>query len=218
MFLKYTFVSQLKITAELKDSILRKTEKLFLKYGIKSVTMDDIARELGISKKTLYQFFENKTDLLSQIVANTMQRDINDLLKIQAASKNALDELFNVAQHIIAELKRISSATAVYDLQKYYPEIWRNFEDFQNEHIFQFVKKNLERGAQEALYRDDLDPSIIAKLYVSKTMCVIDEEQFPTNDYDKIKLFKQFFSYHIRGIATAKGLKLFEKQLQELIA
>ena len=211
------FCSAIKMTADLKNSILQKTENLFLKYGIKSVTMDDIARELGISKKTLYQFFENKTDLLRQMAELHVQRDIEATVRFQTQSKNALEELLSFAQHAMNEITKFASPTAIYDFQKYYPEIWKIFEDFQNKNFYNHVKTNLERGIKEGLFREDLDADIIAKLYVSKTICVIDEEMFPHRQYDKVRLFKQYFYYHIRGIATAKGLKLLEKYLVEIM-
>ena len=203
------------MTAELKESILRKTEILFFKYGVKSVTMDDIARELGMSKKTLYQFFENKVDMLSQMTDHQMVQDRLALASLKGHSKNALEELLGFARHALKEISKFTSPTTIFDLQKYYPEIWKKFEDFQDETIYQFVKENIDRGISESLYRDDLDADIIAKLYVTKTMCVIDEEMFPSRQYDKVKLFKQYFYYHIRGIATTKGLKLLEKYISE---
>lgn len=204
------------MTVGLKDNILIKTEQLFLKYGIKSVTMDDIARELSISKKTLYQFFDNKVDLLRQMTEKHIERDMEAMCAIRQHSKNALEELFKVAQHAMREISRFSSPNTIFDLQKYYPETWKTFEDFQSNNIYKHVKDNLERGITEGVYRDDLDADIIAKLYVSKTLCVVDEVTFPTAEYDKVRLFKQFFYYHIRGIATQKGLKLLEKYLAEL--
>lgn len=203
------------MTADLKDTILRKTEVLFFKYGIKSVNMDDIAKELAISKKTIYQFFENKTDILQHLVAAHIER-INHALEFNKANaQNAIEELLGVAQHMIKELTKFSTPTIIFDLQKYYPELWQSFQDHQDTQIYQQVKENVERGITEGLYRDDLDADIIAKLYVSKTMCVIDEDMFPTTQYDKVRLFKQYFYYHIRGIATLKGLKLLEKYLAE---
>lgn len=203
------------MTADLKDTILRKTEVLFFKYGIKSVNMDDIAKELAISKKTIYQFFENKTDILKHLVALHIER-INYALEFNKANaQNAIEELLGVAQHMIKELTKFSTPTIIFDLQKYYPELWQSFQDHQDTTIYQQVKENVERGITEGFYRDDLDADIIAKLYVSKTMCVIDEDMFPTTQYDKVRLFKQYFYYHIRGIATLKGLKLLEKYLAE---
>jgi TetR/AcrR family transcriptional regulator, cholesterol catabolism regulator len=144
-----------------------------------------------------------------------MVQDRLALTLVKEHSKNALEELLGFARHALREISKFTSPTIIFDLQKYYPEIWKKFEDFQDEIIYKFVKENIDRGISESLYRDDLDADIIAKLYVTKTMCVIDEDMFPTRQYDKVKLFKQYFYYHIRGIATTKGLKLLEKYISE---
>jgi TetR/AcrR family transcriptional regulator, cholesterol catabolism regulator len=200
---------------ETKLGIQQKAQNLFFKYGIKSVTMDDIARELTISKKTLYQFFENKTDILQSIAHANKARDIEMIGKITVASKDAIDEMLHIAKYVTHELSQITSQTALYDMQKYYPEIWIQYMEFQQEFIYEQIKKNVTRGIEEGYYRPNIDADIIAKLYVSKTDCVIDEDMFPSKKYDKVKLFKEYFTYHIHGIATTKGLKLLEKRLSE---
>jgi TetR/AcrR family transcriptional regulator, cholesterol catabolism regulator len=198
-----------------KLGIQQKAQNLFFKYGIKSVTMDDIARELTISKKTLYQFFENKADILQSIAHMNKARDIEMIGKITVASKDAIDEMLHTAKYVTHELSQITSQTALYDMQKYYPEIWVLFREFQQEFIYEHIKGNVTRGIEEGLYRPNIDADIIAKLYVHKTDCVIDEDMFPSKKYDKVKLFKEYFTYHIHGIATTKGLKLLEKRLSE---
>jgi TetR/AcrR family transcriptional regulator, cholesterol catabolism regulator len=199
-----------------RSQILDKCRILFMRYGIKSMTMDDVARELGMSKKTLYQFFENKADLVRNIAEKNTQRDIEFTKDLQTRAVNALDEMFQVAAYVIEEMAEIMSPTAIYDLQKYYPELWADFEKFQNEQIHGHIRHNIERGISEGLYRSDLDADIIAKLYVTKTMCFVDESIFPMKIYDKRVLFYQFLSYHIRGIATPKGLKVFERYSENL--
>lgn len=200
---------------ETKSGILLKAQHLFFRYGIKSVTMDDVARELGISKKTLYQFFENKADILQSIADVNKAKDIEFMDKVTTTSKDAIDEMLHIARYVTQELSQITSPTALYDMQKYYPEIWSQFTAFQQEFIYLHIKKNVERGIQEGYYRVEIDTDIIAKLYVSKTDCVIDEDMFPSRQYDKVKLFREYFTYHIHGIATTKGLKLLEKRLSE---
>jgi TetR/AcrR family transcriptional regulator, cholesterol catabolism regulator len=200
---------------ETKSSIVLKARNLFLRYGIKSVTMDDIARELGISKKTLYQFFENKADLLTSISEHNEAKDKEVMHHIVSGAKDALDEMLGIARYVTEELSSLLSPTALFDLQKYYPDIWAKFVQFQQEFIYQHIRQNIERGMKEGIYREGLDADIVAKLYVSKTDCLLDEDMFPSKKYDKVKLFKQYFSYHIHGIANAKGLKLLEKKFSE---
>ena len=204
--------------AETRTAILQRTEILFFKYGIKSVTMDDIARELGISKKTLYQFFDNKNDLLAQIMEVAEKRDIERIEYCFKHSKDAIDEILNIAKYVVEDLSKLMSSQAIiYDLKKYYREIWDNLERNMNASVYNGTKQNLERGKKEGLYRTDMDTDIIAKLYVSKMMCFIDEDMFPSKNYDKIKLFTQYLVYHIRGVATTKGLKKLEEQLDTFL-
>ena len=117
-----------------KAHILQKSHALFMRYGIKSVTMDDIARELAVSKKTLYQFFENKADLLQQIANENMEKDKAMMARALTDSKNAIDEFLHMARYITNEISQISP-TALYDMQKYYPEIWQSFQDFSESQI-----------------------------------------------------------------------------------
>ena len=200
----------------MKDNIVLKSRNLFLKYGIKSVAMDDIARELGMSKKTLYQHFETKSDIIRSVAEQNLANDIRMVNEIQTTAKDAIDEMFLVAKHVIEEITLIQSPTLIFDLQKYYPEMWQLFEQFQHEQVKNHIKHNIERGITEGFYRAEINADIIAKIYSGNSLCVIDENMFPTKQFDKIKLFKEFFIYHIRGIATPKGLRLLEKRLESL--
>ena len=206
------------MTAEMKNNILQRTAAMFFRYGIKSVTMDDIARELGMSKKTLYQFFENKNDLLAQIMDMEGERDIAITGDVLTHSENAIDELMGYARHGLAEFTKVMSCpTIVYDLQKYYRELWDKFETDMNKRIYEGTKHNIARGQKEGLYREGIDADIIAKLYVKKMMAIMDEDTFPTEHYNKIRLFTQFLIYHVHGIATPKGIALFDMKLKALI-
>ncbi len=178
--------------------------------------MDDVARELNISKKTLYQFYENKADLLSSITDLNEKKDREAMTRILSESKDAIDEMFGIARYVTSEIMQIISPTALFDLQKYYPEIWAKFKEFNARFIYEHISNNIQRGIQEGLYRENINADIIAKLYVGKTHCVVDEDMFPSRTYDKLTLFKQYFAYHIHGIATAKGLKVLDKRLDDL--
>jgi len=204
------------MSTTLDNRILIKAESLFLRYGIKSVSMDDIARELGISKKTLYQSVENKKDLLMQVIQAHVTAELEAMTTIQTEAADAIDEMLRVTQYVLPTLRQMSP-TVVYDMQKYYQEVWQLIEAYHNEHIFSMIKTNLQRGISEGVYRDDFNADIVAKLYVGKTMLVVDEDLFPLKNYNKENLFKEYIKYHIRGIASAKGLKLLEKHFKKLI-
>ena len=194
-----------------KTKILVRAEELFLRYGIKSVTMDDISKALGMSKKTLYQYVENKTDLLAQIMAVHIEQDKTSMNAIHAEAANAIDEMLRIAKFVIRDLRRIGPTT-MYDLQKYYRDIWDKMEAFHKEYIYTVIKNNLDMGVQQGLYRANINTDVVAKLYVGKTLIVADEEMFPQRDYNREQLFKEYFNYHIHGIASEKGLELLKQQ------
>jgi AcrR family transcriptional regulator len=200
---------------QLDNRILTKAESLFFKYGIKSISMDDLSRELGISKKTLYQSVENKKELVIQVFQNLIQKEIAAVISIRKDADDAIDEMIEVARYVIPMLRQISP-TLIFDIQKYYRDVWLLCEEFNQQEVFTVIKENIERGIKEGIYREEFHSEIIAKLYVGKTNLVIDEDIFPLKEYNKENLFKEHIQYHIRGIATSKGLKLLEKHFKKL--
>ena len=200
---------------QLDNRILTKAESLFFKYGIKSISMDDLSRELGISKKTLYQSVENKKELVIQVFQNLIQKEIDAVISIRKDADDAIDEMIEVARYVIPMLLQISP-TLIFDIQKYYRDVWLLCEEFNQQEVFTVIKENIERGIKEGIYREEFHSEIIAKLYVGKTNLVIDEDIFPLKEYNKENLFKEHIQYHIRGIATSKGLKLLEKHFKKL--
>jgi len=201
---------------QLNDRILTKAENLFFKYGLKSISMDDLSRELGISKKTLYQSVANKKDLILKVFQNHGQKEFEAVIRIRGEAQDAVDEMIGVAQYIIPTLRKITP-TIIFDLQKYYNDVWSFMENFHQTHVSDFIKENIKRGKGEGIYREEVNAEIISKLYVGKTMMLIDEDVFPLRDYNKENLLKEHMKYHVRGIATPKGQKLLEKHFKKLI-
>jgi AcrR family transcriptional regulator len=198
----------------IKKNILKRCQPLFLRYGIKSVTMDDIARELGISKKTLYQHFDTKNKIIDQMVVEHFETEHIIMATILNSATDAIDEILSIAQHVALELAQLTS-TFIYDLQKYHRETWLILEKTSNEHIYGVIKKNMERGIQEGLYRTDVDADIIAKLYVAKSLCILDDNLFPSNRYSKTVLYKQFIIYHLHGVLAPKGLERLKDMIDK---
>lgn len=199
---------------DVKQQILSRSMELFMRYGIKSVTMDDIAKQLGMSKKTLYQYVTNKTDLIAQIFQQKIELEKNIMTQIRESSENAIDEILKIAAYVINELRELSPTT-VYDLQKYYRETWRQMEALHQMHMYKIIKENIQWGIKQKYYRENMNPDIVSKLFVGKTSLVVDEELFPTREYDMSDLFREYIYYHIHGIASPEGLQLLEKHLQE---
>jgi len=195
---------------EVKDRIIEQSMMLFLRYGIKSITMDDIARELGMSKKTLYQYVDNKADLIENIIRQHIDNEKMALTTIRQYTKDAIEEMLMIAKHVI-QLLRETPPSMAYDLQKHYRPSWDMMEKFNHKHIYSVIQENIDKGIEQGIYRADINSDIIAKLYVAKSSFVVDEELFPLSEYNKEILFKEYINYHIHGIASPKGLKLLEK-------
>lgn len=195
--------------------MIEKIQELLLKYGIRSLSMDDIARELGISKKTLYQHFRDKKDLVMQVVMHGVEVQSCKFKEIITQNKlNAIDVLFFVSKHI-AENHKNMNQNVHFDLQKYYPESWQILLEHNKKHIYGKICQNMEQGIQEGLYLDDFKINVIAKLYVQQVNNVsLIEDMNEDLSFDEI--LKNIFVYHIRGIASEKGREYLKSKLEVL--
>ncbi len=198
---------------ELKN-ILDKVRNLYIRYGIKSVTMDDVARELGISKKTLYQHVIDKNDLVFKV----FDLEINDSSnKFQCSfneESNAIEQLFDVHKWVVSRMKEYSPVSD-YDLKKYFPDLYRKHDKIRRERIYEFIVNNMRKGKEEGLYRSDLDVEIISKIHVSRIQNTFDSDLLTNEEKTSLKVFYEFFVYHIRGIASEKGIQLLEEKLKD---
>jgi len=195
--------------------IIDASESLFKKYGIRSVTMTDIAQKLGMSKKTLYLHIENKEDLVSRIMQRYISKNKEMYVLIQKEAKNALDELLKVSLYTQEQMDDINSSV-LYDLQKYHRAVWQLLDDFNRKEILMMVENNLKTGVEEGLYRQNLDISLISRLHVSLMPILSDDELFPINDFPTDQLHREFMRYHIHGIVSDKGRNLLKKMLDSL--
>ncbi|MFZ1581723.1 MAG: TetR/AcrR family transcriptional regulator [Saprospiraceae bacterium] len=195
----------------IKDTLLSSAFELFQKYGIKSVSMDDISKKLGISKKTIYNCVATKDDLISDILEKHLAQDEKDIKLIQLESSDAIDEMVNITTHIIKFLRGMTPSI-IYDLKKYHPSSWKKIEHVHFTFIEQTIFNNLVRGQKESLYRKDFNPKVISKLYVIKSMAIADQDKFPIDEYDKILLLKEMIRYHLQGIASDQGVQLIQEK------
>lgn len=198
-----------------KDYILKQTGELYFKFGIKSVTMDDVASELGLSKKTLYQYFKDKADLISQVIeyySKNPQYCLNSV-----GHGNAIDGYFALRSRIIYILKYFHN-TIEYDLKKLYPKLYRKVHKMKRERIFSNTVENLKAGMSEGLYRDDLDVEVIAKLQVGRMLLTLNPENeiFTERETSGIELFDKVIEYHMHAVCTEKGIKYFKQQFNNV--
>ena len=197
------------------NNILVKVRELYMKYGIKSITMDDVARELGISKKTLYQFITDKDDLVGKIIDYEIEVRQEQIFKCFNVGFNAIEELFEISIFMNKMMREQNPATE-HDLRKYYPQHYQKTLNTRREKMYSYLLLNLKKGKKEALYRDDLDDEVIAKLYLSRSENIHFNELFTVEEFTSLKLFIELISYHIRGIATEKGIIVLEEKLKKL--
>jgi AcrR family transcriptional regulator len=200
---------------EEQKKILLKVGELYNKYGIKSITMDDVARELGISKKTLYQFVADKDDLVGKFIENEIEQRQEEICKCFGEGFNAIEELFEISLFINKLIKN-QSPTTEYDLKKYYPHHFDRIVKARREKVYNYILLNLRKGKEEGLYRKELNEEVIAKLHLSRTENVHYTEIFTIEEFTSFKLFLELLIYHIRGISTEKGINVLEKKIKEL--
>lgn len=213
-FLWYTFATDSNSSCsslDTKEKILSKAEELFLKYGLRSITMDDMARELGISKKTLYQYVDNKEDLINQVFSMHVKGEEDTIRGIFESVDNAIEEMVEIGRHVTRML-RTMNPNVLYDMQKYYPKQWQMYTDFKMTFVYSTIKKNIEKGINQGLYRRDFKTEVIVKLYIARMDLIMDQELFPTNEYRTQDIYHEYLRYHIRGIATEKGAKILDSQ------
>ena len=196
------------------NKILEASNTLFRKYGIRSVTMADIAQELGVSKKTLYRYIENKHDLVTKIMQSYLTEEREMCNQMANEAKNALDELLKISVYVQHQIKDINPAL-IYDLQKYHRPVWEMMDGFHKNYILSMAEDNLRRGVEEGLYRKDLHIQLVAKVYVSLILVISDSDNFPLNTYPTHTVHKEFIKYHIHGIISEQGKQILKELLEE---
>lgn len=185
---------------------------LFSRYGIRSVTMDEVAREIGISKKTIYKYFSNKADLVEQCVMVVFSAIREAMETIHRSSQNAIDELFEIDE-VVGQILEHQDPGLHYQLQKYYPQVAHKLFENRERMVCRMIVENIENGQKVGYYRTDLEGELIAHLYCSKM------ETLPEENHDFFRtmgvknIMRQSLIYHIRGIATARGLEYLEAKL-----
>lgn len=199
----------------MKQKILEGAHSLFIQYGVRSVSMDDVARALTVSKKTLYQYFKNKDKLVTDVVKLHMDGERKEFEQIKAKSSNAIEELFNLSKCMREHVFKINPSL-LYDLQKYHSEAWEVFQTFKGDFIQGQVMDNLNRGIQEGCYRAEIDPEVLAILRMETIQLIFNDQIFPRAQFDFVAVQMQVFEHFVHGILSEKGRKLYQQyQIQE---
>jgi len=197
--------------------IIEQVTKLYHRYGIKSVTMDDAASQLGISKKTLYEHFHDKEDLVQAVLMQEHHHHYCFLDDIEGKELNAIEGMFEVYKMINAMYKDYNPSM-VYDVRKYYPGLFSRLKEIRRKRMYDSALNNMNQGKNEGLYRKELDSVIIAKLHVFRTESLFDNDMFTREELTSFTMFHEIFVYHVYGILSHEGRLFFEANFDKFKA
>lgn len=195
---------------EAKERILLRAHELFNKYGLRSVSMDDIAAQLGMSKKTLYQYYTDKDDLVDAVFAAMMEQNQTQCKLDRQQSENPIHEVFLAFDMVQAMFANMNPAV-LFEMQKYHPATFKKFQEYKNGFLYSMIRTNLETGIRDELYRAEVDVDVLTRYRIHSIMLAFDGEVFPANRTRLVHIEQQLLENFMYGLATAKGQKLILK-------
>mgnify|MGYP001430331408 FL=1 len=194
----------------MRSKIILKATELFLSLGFKSVTMDDLANSMGISKKTIYQFFKNKNYLISSCMEVLQKGVVKSFKQISINAENPIIELFHVKKEAMKILGNTENAPQ-FQLQKFYPEIYQELKSREFDLVRDVIQESLKKGIKSGYFREEINIDFITRIYINGMRGVRDINLFPLNEFKIEKVIEDFLEYHVRAISTKKGLILLNK-------
>jgi len=200
----------------LGDRIKQAAHELFMQYGLKSVSMDDIAAKLGISKKTVYRFYEDKDALVDDVIATMICHNQECCDTDKSVSQNAVHEIF-LAMDFMMEIFRSMNPSLVFDMQKYYPRAFQKFSKHKNDYLYGVIKSNIARGITEGLYREDLQTDVIARFRVESMMLPFNPAFHTKVKQNLAAIEEELALYFLFGMVSPKGYKLAVKYQNDRI-
>ncbi|MEN9963394.1 MAG: hypothetical protein RL582_489 [Bacteroidota bacterium] len=202
-------------TTEIRERILQEAHDLFMQYGLKSVSMDDLSRKLGISKKTIYLHFSDKDALVKSVVERVLTTNTKLHIEERAKSINAIHEEFLIIE-LMGTLFKTMNPSILFDMQKYYPDAFVYFLQHKNNIIKGMIRENLQRGLKEGLYREEINLDILTRYRVESVVMPFNTEFQQGLKKELIELCREISIHFLHGIATIKGKKLIEKYTKSI--
>ncbi|MEO6730411.1 MAG: TetR/AcrR family transcriptional regulator [Ferruginibacter sp.] len=194
--------------------IKQRARDLFMQYGLRSVSMDDIAGNLGMSKKTIYQYYADKDELIVAVIEEELQHNQAICEKDRHSSENAVHEVF-LAMDMVVELFSSMNPSLIYDMQKYHPNAFLKFQQYKNEYLYNVIRDNMERGIQQGLYRNELNVDIMARYRLESMMLPFNPDFHTKLKYNLAQIEEEFIIHFLFGLASPKGYKLIQKYQEE---
>lgn len=199
---------------EIKQRIREKATELFFRYGIRSISMDDIATQLGMSKKTIYQSFADKDELVEDVVDAEISKMQEECLLTQGQSTNAVEEIF-LTMEMVQEQFRNLNPVLIYDMQKFHIRSYQRFMDHKNRFLLEIIRANLTKGIREGLYRPDLEVDVLSKFRLESMMIPFNMDLFPPSKYNLADVTQVIMEHFLFGVATEEGFRLILKYQKE---
>ncbi len=194
----------------MREKIIQKSAELFLTLGFKSVTMDDIANEMAISKKTIYVHFANKTKLVEAVTFEVFENICEGIDGICNTSLNPIQQLYDIKLFVMHHLRN-EKTSPQYQLKKYYPQIYQRLHLKQFEKMHDSVKESLQKGIDTELFRPNINVDFISRMYFNGMTGIKDDTYFPSELYTMEYLMESYLEYHLRAIVTQKGLLILNQ-------
>jgi AcrR family transcriptional regulator len=199
-----------------KETILiQNAAQVFMKFGIKSVNMDDMARHLNMSKKTLYVYVQDKEELVRKAVIGHCEVEDREIKAICRKELNAIEEQFEIMHWVLGMLRNVHPSI-IFDLEKYHPEVYAEMMKHRHRAIFDCMTSNMKKGQKEGLYRKDFNPELIARFYIARLDLIFDKNLYSGLEWDVPRVYLELFRYHIRGIASKKGIEFLDEKKKNL--
>ena len=193
----------------MQDRILHKARELMFQTGVKHVTMDDLATQLGISKKTIYQYFKDKDALVSSVVENDLAKHALICNQSMQIADNAVHEIF-LLMTVLQELFSSMNPLTLFEIEKYYPLAFDKIKKHKDDFIFSMISANLEKGIAEGLYRKDVDVTILSRYRLETSLIPFNIHVFHPSKFDMLKVNLQIIEHFVYGVATLEGHKLMD--------
>jgi AcrR family transcriptional regulator len=197
-------------SAGTEERILKETGVMFFRHGIRTITMDDIASTLGISKKTIYLYYRDKGELVKSFTDAEIKSQQKEMFEIRKNSKDSINEMVHVMNHLGQFFKRVNPAV-FYDLQRYHPQSWNSFKLFKEKVLIGFVEENLKNGIHQELYRKELMIKVLARLRIEEIEMGFNPAVFPPDKFRISEVQLALIDHFLHGIVTMKGYKLIDK-------
>ena len=195
---------------EVKDKIVEKAAELYMQFGIRTVTMDDIARDLSISKKTIYQYFKDKRELVNTICSTHLQMEAERFEGTSVEGENSVHELILVSKCLRDSMQEMK-VNIMNELRKFYPEAWAMYSDFKSGVMKESIMKVIQRGQKEGYFRPELDPELITIMRMEQVESFLVSNFYPKDRFSFTEVQIQLFDHFIHGLFTIEGHQLFNQ-------